>query len=110
MIKLAMTQRVGAGAPVDALLFEARLNLESVKRGNGCERTPEKPRSPTGIWTPQPKSCKMGLHPSSQRFPQRSLSNPASCSRCLVELLIGSRIAEPEVPWATGMKRVLPAW
>ena len=33
MIKLAMTPRVGAGAPVDALLFESRLNFEIVKRG-----------------------------------------------------------------------------
>ena len=33
MVKLAMTPRVGAGAPVDALLFESRLNFEIVKRG-----------------------------------------------------------------------------
>ena len=29
MVKLAMTPRVGAGTPVDALLFEARLNGEA---------------------------------------------------------------------------------
>jgi hypothetical protein len=33
-----MTPRVSAGAPVDALLFEARLNFETVRRGIGETR------------------------------------------------------------------------
>ena len=32
MVKLGMTPRIGAGSPVDAILFEARFNCEAVQR------------------------------------------------------------------------------
>gem|GEM_PF-6497884 len=66
MFKLAMTPRVGAGAPVDAILFEARLNGEARSNFEVMKRMrtdAEKTGSLTGIWTPWPKSCKTGLHP-----------------------------------------------
>lgn len=36
MVKFAMTHRVVAEAPVDALLFETRLNVAAVQRGTAA--------------------------------------------------------------------------
>ena len=66
MVKLAMTPRVGAGTPVDALLFETRLNGEARSNFEAKKRMrthAEKNRIADGHWDAAAQVLQNGIAP-----------------------------------------------